>query len=381
MCLTLIITSHKRIIQPHQATLYRLLTSPVEGLSQSSSIVGSINSYMYTMSCHLQVLTILNPLEDDRHCEDEQHHVLPLYTLRNAPKLSDEGIEVSPVLQRVKMTAPHVHLNTLPHPMHTSRMIDDSAGMDASPTTPSYSCLSSRFNATFGGVAMALEHGSLLIVCTKLELNATTPVTNPCRQKPTRISIAFYQHKALTRRHHGIHEEAEKQKLRDKAQKRQGHDQEGEQREDTLEEEAEEQERDHELDSQVKSGNGRVLQFNPPLAASIATTLDTLEAIFSCSSDCFEGSPVLVNGNLRLDDIVGMVPNALQLQQFEKGPFYLEFPIQKIDTDEKRIVPAPIQQQHYPCKFVFISTSFTNTLSFSTTKPNMFLSGNFSRSL
>ena len=127
---------------------------------------------------------------------------------------------------------------------------------------------------------------------------------------------------------------------------------------------------------------GRVIQFNPPphsVTTSITPATDTLEAMFSCSSDCFEGSPFLVNGMLKFDDIVGMVPNAVQLQQFENGPFYLEFPIQKVDRDEKRIVPAKIQQQYYPCQFVSTSTSITNTLSFSNTKPNMFLSGNFSR--
>ena len=99
-------------------------------LLQSSSVVGSIHdfiflvSYMYTISHHLQVLTILKPLEQDRH---PQLHVLPLYTLKYAPKSSDEGIEVRPVEKMVNMTAPHDSPPPVPseislHPLPASHM-------------------------------------------------------------------------------------------------------------------------------------------------------------------------------------------------------------------------------------------------------------------
>lgn len=65
-----------------------------------------------------------------------------------------------------------------------------------------------------GGVAIALNHGSVLIECAKHEMHATTAVRRPDRHHPTRMTLIFYQHRNLNRSRHGIDEWEEKMRVK-----------------------------------------------------------------------------------------------------------------------------------------------------------------------
>lgn len=74
--------------------------------------------------------------------------------------------------------------------------------------------LESFKDSQIGGVALALEHGSVMFECARHELHATTALKKPDRTAPTRISLVFYQHKNLNKSRHGWDDYVEKMRLR-----------------------------------------------------------------------------------------------------------------------------------------------------------------------
>lgn len=243
--------------------------------------------------------------------------------------------------------------------------------------------VSGRVHAIPGGVAMALGHGSVLIECAKKELHATTPIAHPCRKKPTRISMVFYQHKRMILRNHGWYEEEEKAKKRLEDQQRQKFlkAQEELSKGSTLIELNPPQSKMRKIDGARGGVLDQFLPPPPPPTFGGHYSGDYDESGEECdASDPFDLAYMLNDDDSAAPDVMeGKVPKAIPLSE-ANSPFYLELPVKRVDRLEATcptlsLLPGP--PQRIQRAYVASPTVATTTFTTASCRPHTFGSGNF----